>query len=70
MIVVGVNILLYAVNRDAPLHAKAKAWWQSLPNKRKEPLARKRLFFAYVQWIAFTSPTSSRFTLYRTIAAW
>jgi toxin-antitoxin system PIN domain toxin len=32
MIVVDVNLLLYAVNRDAPLHAKAKAWWQSVLN--------------------------------------
>jgi toxin-antitoxin system PIN domain toxin len=32
MIIVDVNLLLYAVNRDAPLHAKAKAWWQSVLN--------------------------------------
>jgi toxin-antitoxin system PIN domain toxin len=32
MIIVDVNLLLYAMNRDAPLHAKAKAWWQSVLN--------------------------------------
>ncbi len=26
MIIVDVNILIYPVNRDAPLHARAKAW--------------------------------------------
>ena len=26
MIVIDVNILIYAVNEDAPLHGKAKAW--------------------------------------------
>ena len=29
MIVVDVNILIYAVNRDAPLHSRAKSWLES-----------------------------------------
>jgi toxin-antitoxin system PIN domain toxin len=30
MIVVDVNLLLYAVNKDAPSHQKAKAWLESV----------------------------------------
>ncbi len=30
MIVVDANLLIYAVNRDAPLHAKAKRWLEHL----------------------------------------
>lgn len=29
MIVVDVNLLIYAVNEDAALHERAKAWWES-----------------------------------------
>ena len=28
MKVVDINILIYAVNRDAPRHARAKEWWE------------------------------------------
>ena len=28
MILVDANILIYAVNREAPLHAAAKSWWE------------------------------------------
>lgn len=28
MILVDANLLIYAVNRDAPLHQPARAWWQ------------------------------------------
>ncbi len=31
----------------------ARAWLLSLPEQRREALARRRLFFSYVQWIAF-----------------
>jgi toxin-antitoxin system PIN domain toxin len=30
MIVVDVNLLIYAVNQDAPLHRKAKSWLESV----------------------------------------
>ncbi len=30
MILVDVNLLLYAVNQDAPLHARAKSWLESV----------------------------------------
>jgi toxin-antitoxin system PIN domain toxin len=30
MIVVDVNLLIYAVNEDAPLHRKAKPWFESV----------------------------------------
>lgn len=30
MILVDANILLYAVNDDAPLHQQAKTWWESV----------------------------------------
>lgn len=30
MIVVDVNLLIYAVNDDAPNHRAAKAWWESV----------------------------------------
>ena len=29
MIIVDANLLIYAVNRDAPLHGKAKAWLEA-----------------------------------------
>lgn len=29
MIVVDVNLLIYAVDKDAPLHAAAKTWWEA-----------------------------------------
>jgi toxin-antitoxin system PIN domain toxin len=32
MIVPDVNLLVYAYNRDAPHHARAKAWWEGLLN--------------------------------------
>ena len=30
MILIDVNLLIYAVNKDAPLHHKAKAWLESV----------------------------------------
>lgn len=35
MIVPDVNLLIYAYNTDAPLHASAKAWWESLLNSEQ-----------------------------------
>lgn len=32
---------------------RARTWLLSLPEKRRDALSRKQLFFAYVQWIAF-----------------
>lgn len=32
MIVPDLNLLIYAYNTDAPLHAPARAWWQRLMN--------------------------------------
>ena len=37
---------------QSPRHART--WLLSLPEKRRDALNRKQLFFAYVQWIAFT----------------
>lgn len=42
----------WAPEHRTPLHAGA--WLLSLPEKRREELMRRQLFFAYVQWIAFT----------------
>ncbi len=33
---------------------RARTWLLSLPEKRRDELGRKQLFFAYVQWLAFT----------------
>ena len=33
---------------------RARTWLLSLPEKRRDLLSRKQLFFAYVQWLAFT----------------
>ena len=33
---------------------RARTWLLSLPEKRRDELGRKQLFFAYVQWIAFS----------------
>jgi len=35
MILVDANILIYAVNQDAPLHAKAKSWWEAAISGRE-----------------------------------
>ena len=32
VVVVDLNVLIYATNADAPQHAKALAWWESLLN--------------------------------------
>lgn len=32
MIVPDINLLVYAYNADAPLHRKAKAWWEAMLN--------------------------------------
>ncbi|MBI2970153.1 MAG: type II toxin-antitoxin system VapC family toxin [Gammaproteobacteria bacterium] len=37
MIVPDVNLLVYAYNRDAPHHLKAKTWWEDLLNS-DEPI--------------------------------
>jgi toxin-antitoxin system PIN domain toxin len=29
MILVDVNLLMYAVDKDSPLHAEAKSWWEA-----------------------------------------
>jgi 4-alpha-glucanotransferase len=33
---------------------RARTWLLALPEKRREELSQKQLFFAYVQWLAFT----------------
>lgn len=33
MILPDVNLLVYAYNADAPLHAKARAWWEAILNE-------------------------------------
>lgn len=35
MIVPDTNLLIYAFNRDAPLHTQAAAWWEELLNGRE-----------------------------------
>ena len=32
MILPDVNLLVYAYNADAPLHGKARAWWERILN--------------------------------------
>ena len=36
MIIVDVNLLLYAVNRGAPLHEKARRWWEGALSGNEE----------------------------------
>jgi len=38
MILPDLNLIVYAYNRDAPHHAKARAWWEALLNDT-EPVA-------------------------------
>ena len=48
---------LPAWDRWAPEHRSpptARTWFLSLPKKRRSELARKQLFFQYVQWLAFS----------------
>lgn len=40
-----------AEHRDPP---RAHTWLLTLPESRREELTRRQLFYAYVQWIAFT----------------
>ncbi len=45
-----------AWDRWAPEHRgprRARTWLLSLPERRREELTRKQLFFTYVQWLAF-----------------
>lgn len=35
MIVPDINLLVYAYNADAPLHKKAKTWWEDTLNNRE-----------------------------------
>jgi 4-alpha-glucanotransferase len=47
---------LAAWDRWAPEHrlpGSARAWLLSLPEKRRDELKRRQLFFMYVQWLAF-----------------
>ena len=37
MIIPDINLLVYAYNQDAPYHAAARRWWESLCNRR-EPI--------------------------------
>ncbi len=36
MIVPDLNLLIYAYNSDAPLHADAKTWWENLMNGNEQ----------------------------------
>lgn len=38
MILPDINLLVYAYNADAPLHSKAKKWWEKLLNQ-SQPVA-------------------------------
>jgi 4-alpha-glucanotransferase len=42
----------WAVEHRTPL--RAGAWLLSLPEKQREKIMRRQIFFAYVQWIAFS----------------
>ena len=42
MIVLDANILIYAVNADAPSHAKTKAWLESVLSKRDSRISLER----------------------------
>jgi len=44
-----------AEHQDPP---RARAWLLASPTARRESLTRKQLFFAYVQWIAFSQWTA------------
>src|SRR5437868_14105747 len=33
---------------------RARTWWRSLPERRRDELMRKQLLLMYVQWLAFT----------------
>lgn len=52
MILVDTNLLLYAVNRDLPLHSKAKDWFESAMAGREE------MGFAWVVILAFLRLTT------------
>lgn len=36
MILVDANLLIYAVNRDSPHHARARAWWEETLSESEE----------------------------------
>jgi len=52
MIIVDANLLLYAINRDSPLHSKAKDWFESALAGREE------IGFAWIVILAFLRLTT------------
>jgi toxin-antitoxin system PIN domain toxin len=49
MIVPDANLLLYAVNRDSPEHAKAWEWWTGLIETRQPVALCSGVLFAFVR---------------------
>lgn len=63
MIVPDLNLLVYAYNADAPLHAAAYKWWKTLLN------ARDSVGISWVVTIGFVRLMTSRVVLTHPMAA-
>ena len=51
MIVVDVNLLVYAHNRAAPLHDRARAWWTELVNRQRRVGLAWAVAFGFVRLV-------------------
>ena len=63
MILPDVNLLVYAYNEDAPLHAAAKAWWEECLSKT-EPVG-----LAWIALLGFVRLMSNRRVLLEPMSA-
>lgn len=51
MIVIDVNLLVYAHNRAAPLHDRARAWWTELINQQRRVGLAWAVAFGFVRLV-------------------
>lgn len=63
MILVDANLLIYAVNRDAPHHARARRWWETALS------GSERVGLAWVVILAFLRITTRQGILEKPLGA-
>jgi len=51
VIVIDVNLLVYAHNRAAPLHDRARAWWTELVNRQRRVGLAWAVAFGFVRLV-------------------
>lgn len=63
MIVVDVNILIYAYNRDSVHHQKAANWWSSVVNSGTSPGVPWPVFQAFLRLLSARGAVKEPYTL-------